>query len=55
MPLVSASNENQAKYCALMFLGIPLRPAIFHIEYFKKKVTYYKYALGYWLVLKYAM
>ena len=24
MPLVSASNENQAKYCALMFLGVPL-------------------------------
>ena len=33
MPLVSASNENQAKYCALMFLGVSLkiagrRPAI---------------------------
>ena len=41
MPLVSASNENQAKYCALMFLGVSLkiaclRPAIFQIEYFKK-------------------
>ena len=22
MPLVSASNETQAKYCALMFLGV---------------------------------
>ena len=41
MPLVSASNETQAKYCALMFLGVPLkiagrRPAIFQIEFFKK-------------------
>ena len=37
MPLVSASNENQAKYCALMFLGVSLKiPAIFQIEYFKK-------------------
>ena len=41
MPLVSASNENQATYCALMFLGVSLkiagrRPAIFQIEYFKK-------------------
>ena len=38
MPLVSASNETQAKFCALMFLGVPLkiRPAIFQIEYFKK-------------------
>ena len=41
MSLVSASNENQAKYCALMFLGNSLkiagrRPAIFQIEYFKK-------------------
>ena len=41
MPLVSASNENQAKYCVLMFLGVSLkiagrRPAIFQIEYFKK-------------------
>ena len=41
MPLVSASNETQAKYCALMFLGVSLkiagrRPAIFQIEYFKK-------------------
>ena len=40
MPLVSASNETQAKYCALMFLGVPLkiegcRPAIFLIEFFK--------------------
>ena len=41
MPLVSASNDTQARYCALMFLGVPLkiatcRPAIFQIEYFKK-------------------
>ena len=41
MPLVRASNETQAKFCALMFLGVPLkiaghRPAIFQIEYFKK-------------------
>ena len=41
MPLVSASNETQAKFCALMFLGVPLkiagrRPAIFQIEYLKK-------------------
>ena len=41
MPLDSASNENQAKYCALMFLGVSLkitgrRPAIYQIEYFKK-------------------
>ena len=39
MPLVNASNETQARYCALMFLGVPLkiagrRPAIFQIEYF---------------------
>ena len=27
MPLVSASNETQAKYCALMFLGVPLKIA----------------------------
>ena len=38
MPLVSASNETQARYCALMFLGVPLkiagrRPTI---EFFKK-------------------
>ena len=50
MPLVSASNENQAKYCALMFLGVSLkiagcRPAIFQIRY-QKKLTYLKYALG---------
>ena len=41
MPLVSASNETQARYCALMFLGVPLkiagrRSAIFQIEFFKK-------------------
>ena len=41
MPLVSASNETQARYCALIFLGVPLkiagrRPAIFQIEFFKK-------------------
>ena len=35
MPLVSASNETQAKYCALKFLGVPLKiagrmPAGFH-------------------------
>ena len=24
MPLISASNETQAEYCALMFLGVPL-------------------------------
>ena len=41
MPLVNASNETQARYCALMFLGVPLkiagrRPAIFQIEFFKK-------------------
>ena len=41
MPLLSASNETQARYCAMMFLGIPLkiagrRPAIFQIEFFKK-------------------
>ena len=34
--LVSDSNETQAKYCALMFLGVPRkiagrRPAIFQI------------------------
>ena len=54
MPLVSASNENQAKYCALMFLGVPLkiagrRPAIFQIR-FSKKLTYLKYALGQCLI-----
>ena len=42
MPLVSASNENQAKYCALMFLGVSLKIALNT----SKKVTYYKYALG---------
>ena len=59
MPLVSASNENQAKYCALMFLGVSLkiagrRPAIFQIEYFKKGNLLQIYP---WLVLqkKYAM
>ena len=31
MHLVSASNETQAKYCALMFLGVSLK-----IEYFQK-------------------
>jgi len=41
MPMVSASNETQAKYSALMFLGVPLkiggrRLAIFQIKYFKK-------------------
>ena len=41
MPLVNASNETQARYCALMFLGVSViiaghRPAIFQIEYFKK-------------------
>ena len=41
MPLVSASNEVQAKYFALRFLGAPLkiagrRPAIFQIEYFRQ-------------------
>ena len=51
MPLVSASNEIQASYCALMFLGVPLniaglRPVIFQIVYFKKGNLYYKYALG---------
>ena len=39
MPLVSASNEIQAKEIALKFLGVPLkiagrRPAIFQNEYF---------------------
>ena len=39
MPLVSASNETQAKYSALMFLGVPLkiggrRPAIFQKKLF---------------------
>ena len=59
MPLVSASNEIQAKYCALMFLGVPLkiegcRPAIFQIEYFKKVNIL---QICPWLVLqkKYAM
>ena len=59
MPLVSASNENQAKYCALMFLGVSLkiagrRPAIFQIEYFKKGNLL---QICPWLVLqkKYAM
>ena len=42
MPLVSASNEVQAKYFALRFLGAPLkiadcRPAIFQMfGYFDK-------------------
>ena len=41
MPLVSASNETQAKYWALMLLGVPLKiagrsPAIFQIRYPKK-------------------
>ena len=53
MPMVSASNETQAKYCALMFLGVPLkiagrRPAIFQVRY-SKKLTYLKYALGQFL------
>ena len=59
MPLVSASNENQAKYCALMFLGVSLkiagrRPAIFQTEYFKKGNLL---QICPWLVLqkKYAM
>ena len=59
MPLVSASNENQAKYCALMFLGVSLkiagcRPAIFQIEYFQKGNLL---QICPWLVLqkKYAM
>ena len=59
MPLVSASNENQAKYCALMFLGVSLkiaglRPAIFQIEYYKKGNLQ---QICPWLVLqkKYAM
>ena len=59
MPLVSASYGNQAKYCALMFLGVPLkiagrRPAIFQIEFFKKGNLLQIYP---WLVLqkKYAM
>ena len=48
MPLVSASNENQAKYCALMFLGVSLKIAglLFSKLNTSKKVTYYKYALG---------
>ena len=54
MPLVSASNENQAKYCALMFLGDPLkiedrRHAIFQIEFFKKGNLLQKCP---WLVLQ---
>ena len=50
MPLVSASNENQAKYCALMFLGVSLKIEAVGLLFSKlntsKKVTYYKYALG---------
>ena len=54
MPLVSASNETQARYCALMFLGVPLkiagrRPAIFQIEFFKKGNLLQKCP---WLVLQ---
>ena len=54
MPLVSALNETQAKYCALMFLGVPLkiagrRPAIFQIEFFKKGNLLQKCP---WLVLQ---
>ena len=45
MPLVTASNETQAKYCALMFLGVPLG-LLFSKLNFSKKVTYYKNALG---------
>ena len=56
MPLVSASNETQARYCALMFLGVPLkiagrRPAIFQIEFFKKGNLLQKCP---WLVLIYS-
>ena len=49
MPLVSASNETQAKFCALMFLGVPLK-----IKYFKKGNLL---QICPWLVLqkKYAM
>ena len=51
MPLVSASNEIQAKEIALRFLGVPLkiagrRPTIFFQIRFSKKLTYLKYALG---------
>ena len=54
MPLVSASNEIQAKEIALRFLGFLLkiaghRPAIFQIR-FSKKLTYLKYALGQCLI-----
>ena len=54
MPLLSASNETQARYCAMMFLGIPLkiagrRPAIFQIEFFKKGNLLQKCP---WLVLQ---
>ena len=51
MPLVSASNENQTKYCALMFLGVSLKIAGRSAS---KNVTYYKCP---WLVFqkKYAM